>query len=102
MEGEENQTTLGMTQCIQRETAFWDDLLNANYQQLADTLYENEFAALKEAQRSWIKFRDASCDFTNEFWQGGTIRYVTYSNCIMEETAKQAIQLQNYLSWLDR
>jgi uncharacterized protein YecT (DUF1311 family) len=49
-----------------------------------------------DAQRLWVKFREADCQTTYTFWSGGTIRGAMYIGC-MQARAKQRIkELQEY------
>lgn len=49
-------------ECISREAAAWDAILNADWRQLMGELDdETEQPLVREAQRAWIAFRDADC-----------------------------------------
>jgi len=98
----ENQTTIGMTGCMLRETDFWDADLNASYAHLEDRLEPKAFDALRTAQRNWIAFRDADCTFQYTHWQGGTIRAIYGASCRLDHTAARALGLRGYLGWTDR
>lgn len=98
-EGPDSQTTMGMANCAARETAWWDEQLNSYYDALRDSLTADQFAALRTAQRNWLAYRDAACDFEYEYWKEGTIRSIFYTSCIMDKTAKRAIELGGYLDW---
>jgi len=93
-----NDTTLGITQCIQAETAVWDSLLNEQYQlrrsELADQSPELA-RQLRDVQRAWIAFRDAECGLQYSLWLGGSIRTVVAANCLMTETAERAVELRD-------
>ncbi len=93
-----NETTLGIAQCIQAETAVWDSFLNEQYQlrraELADQNPElvNQ---LRDVQRTWIAFRDAECGLQYSLWLGGSIRTIVAANCILTETAERALELRD-------
>ena len=89
----EGATTIGMTECSARETALWDERLNARYAELEETLEPEVFAALREAQRAWIAWRDAECSFARALWAPGTISTVVAANCLLDQTARRAIAL---------
>ncbi|MDB5587322.1 MAG: hypothetical protein JWP26_2292 [Devosia sp.] len=91
-------STQGMTACNQREQAWWDQYLNSNYADLQASLEPAVFDSLKTAQRAWLKFRDADCAFADALWQGGTIRSVMASACMMNATATRAVELANTLN----
>lgn len=101
-------TTVGMVQCLAKETAQWDKLLNDNYAkamarfEAADAeLKELGSAAspaapvLKEAQRSWISYRDKSCEFEAVRYQGGTAGGPAAGTCALDLTAAQALRLMD-------
>jgi len=90
----EGETTVGMTNCSLRETALWDERLNARYEALEDTLEPEVFATLREAQRAWIAYRDAECAFAHALWSPGTISSVVAAGCLLDQTARRAIALE--------
>ena len=55
--------TVEMITCISAETKRQDVRLNESYNKLGSKLSANRKKALLEAQRAWIKFRDANCRF---------------------------------------
>lgn len=102
-------TTYGMGACLDQELSYWDGLLNTYYQaalQRAKTLdadtrkYAPEAAnmekSLREMQRAWIPFRDASCDFERAQWTNGTGAGPATLSCLMEMTGKQALKLGRF------
>lgn len=91
-------STVGMVQCLERETDFWDTLLNTRYEELAQALAPAAFEALQEAQRAWIAFRDAECAFEHAVWGDGTIRAVAGASCMLEITAERALGLDAVLT----
>lgn len=98
-------TTLGITQCIQAETALWDEILNAQYKRVQAALAIEDDAgmragidrtdALRNAQRAWIAFRDADCTARYAMWQDGSIRSIVGANCMMTMTARRALALRD-------
>jgi uncharacterized protein YecT (DUF1311 family) len=99
MENEEGgYSTAGMADCVARETDWWDGQLNVHYTFLEETLNADLFASLREAQRSWIAYRDASCGFEYDLWSEGTIRTLIYAGCILDSTAQRAYALSGYVN----
>lgn len=97
MENEEGGfTTVGMAACTARETAWWDSQLNAHYTSLEATLDADLFSALRDAQRAWIAYRDASCGFEYDLWSDGTIRSIVFAGCMLDLTARRAQTLARY------
>ncbi|MGV0876809.1 lysozyme inhibitor LprI family protein [Martelella sp. FLE1502] len=99
-------TTVGMMECTGKETDFWDAKLNATYKELmaraekfdkmnADDprIVEKIADSLRDMQRAWIPFRDATCTFQYALGMGGTIASTLSSNCQLEMTAEQYIYL---------
>ena len=90
-----NDTTIGISQCIQAETVVWDALLNETYGEVRRifTAQDPSLAtALRDAQRAWIAYRDAECGLEYARWIGGTIRTIVAANCQMTETAERALE----------
>ena len=101
-------TTIGMMECAKQEIAFWDGKLNTTYQALMtraekqDALNEGDpritekiAVSLRDMQRAWIPFRDATCTFQYALGMGGTIASTIASHCILDMTADQYIYLKN-------
>ena len=78
--------------CFNVELAAHDVRLNAAYRSAMAKRGPPEQVILRNAQRAWIKHRDASCE---EVRMGGTIDLVEVSSCRLEETVRRRIQLQS-------
>lgn len=90
-------STLGITACNQREASWWDQYLNDSYADLQANLEPDAFAALKKAQRAWIGFRDAECSFQYVRWGDGSMRGISQSSCMLDQTAQRALSLSALL-----
>ncbi|MEX6508048.1 lysozyme inhibitor LprI family protein [Jiella sp. M17.18] len=103
----DGQTTPGIDECLGREQAAWDVILNENYKaSLADAkdldkrlkdeqgTEPSAAAALLKAQRAWLAYRDAECDRIFEINKEGTIRTNAASACQNDLTANRAIALR--------
>lgn len=99
METDEGMTTIGMSECLARETDWWDSQLNVDYAALREVLDEDSAEALQTAQRAWIDWRDAKCEFEYTYWADGTIRSIYYGSCVLDLTAERAIDLKTYVGW---
>ena len=110
MAGDGGTTTVGMGACLSAEADLWDARLNAAYGPLRDayrrTDVENEMAgwaapsradALRDMQRAWIAYRDATCALAAAQFGGGTGRGPAHAACRLEETARQALELEALL-----
>lgn len=105
-----DQSTLGMSECLNAELEWWDARLNRAYQLLRDREAQEDAdmaadgvnapiqaEALRDMQRAWITYRDAACDFARSQWGGGTGGGPATLSCLLRQTALQAIHLQSYL-----
>jgi uncharacterized protein YecT (DUF1311 family) len=99
-------STYGMMACQGLEIAVWDAMLNAEYQRVlaqakqmdADYMDVNaavpsQEKALREMQRTWIAFRDGTCEYERSLWGNGTGGGPASGGCMMRMTAAQAIYL---------
>ena len=101
-------STHGTSICTDHELDWWDDRLNKIYkitkQQLAAYDAEapdyapSQVEALKDMQRAWIPFRDAKCNFVATEWAGGSGAGPATLWCIMDETARQTLYLEQRYS----
>ena len=100
-------STYGMGGCLSAEADWWDGQLNAADKALMKNeknmdrengLSENSVTsaakALRQAQRAWIPFRDATCAYEYSQWGGGTGGGPASVACYMRMTAQQALYLQ--------
>ena len=88
-------TTMGMIECITAETQRQDARLNQAYKAVMAELLLERKKQLLEAQRAWIKFRDANCSFYIDP-DGGTLARVNANNCMLTNTAARAHELENF------
>ena len=88
-----NGVTVEMNNCILAETRRQDARLNENYKRLISRLATERKKALVEAQRAWIKFRDANCGFYADP-EGGSAARVTANECFLNATADRAKELR--------
>jgi uncharacterized protein YecT (DUF1311 family) len=92
---ENAQTTVEMRNCAGKEYQKADAELNRAYQQLMSRLADDGYkAALKTAQQSWIKYRDANCEFEAYLNRGGTIYPVVYTGCLSAMTTARTKELR--------
>lgn len=89
--------TLAIVDCVGAKTKIWDERLNKAYQDLPQRLDAGQLGPLKEAQRLWIKYRDANCGF---YGSGeGTIRQVQAAECMRSMTKDRALELENAMKF---
>jgi len=85
--------TTNMLDCIGTETKRQDSRLNKAYKEVMGQLSPARKKQLLEAQRAWIKYRDANCNFYADP-DGGTIATVNSSECFLSTTAARAKELE--------
>jgi uncharacterized protein YecT (DUF1311 family) len=99
-------STVAMGGCLSMELDYWDDLLNATYRRALARARKSDVdnagfgpsqqEALRQMQRAWIPFRDATCDFERSQWGGGTGQGPAGAECLMRVTAEQTFYLDRY------
>lgn len=110
MDSPSGYTTVGMGWCLGAELDYWDGRLNAAYQTARDQLQKNDDEywvegtpkqadSLRDMQRAWITFRDARCTFERSFWSNGTGGGPAQLQCLMTETAQQAVYIEANSTW---
>jgi uncharacterized protein YecT (DUF1311 family) len=88
--------TLPMVKCISAETQHQDNRLNRIYKELMATLSPQRKQELRDAQRLWIKYRDANCAFYFDP-DGGTMVRIEAAQCRLTATGQRATELQSFL-----
>jgi uncharacterized protein YecT (DUF1311 family) len=84
-----------MRNCAGKEYKKADAELNAVYKQLMASLSSKEQqASLRSAQQSWLKYRDANCEFEAFENKGGTIYPVVYTFCLTAMTTARTKELR--------
>jgi uncharacterized protein YecT (DUF1311 family) len=81
--------------CLRREQAVWDQLLNAAYRKLQNSLADDQREKLRDMQRSWLQSREQTCEFYYHYFQG-TMAKSMIANCENRETARRAIFLVGF------
>jgi len=99
-------STVGMGACLDYEYGYWDDRLNASYQALrarekaSDAEWSGHVKkadALRDMQRAWIGFRDATCDYERAQWGGGTGGGPATAACLLRMTGEQTLYLEQMM-----
>ncbi len=91
------QTTLDMNMCSSQEFQAADKKLNQVYQQLQPKINSKQKQRLIVAQRSWLKFRDETCDYEMGQFEGGSLAASTYGYCRARVTKERVKDLERYL-----
>jgi uncharacterized protein YecT (DUF1311 family) len=97
LERDDTKSTADMTNCVSREQAVWDDILNETFRRLRDKLDDQQQGKLREMQRAWIASRDKTCAFYWDYFQG-TMATPMSAECVNRETAQRALFLLFFLN----
>jgi uncharacterized protein YecT (DUF1311 family) len=97
-----NQTTYGMMRCEAIAEEDWDKEMNKYYKLLMETLGTDEKKKLKEAQISWLNYRDKEKEFsgTMHYNMEGTMWRVAAASRSCEIIKQRALELQGYYDTL--
>ena len=87
-------TDAGMLDCMGAEAERQDKKLNDVYKKLMNQLTPARKKQLQEAQRIWIKYIEANCDFYLDP-DGGTAARLAASECLGFAKAARAKELEN-------
>lgn len=83
------RTQLDMNACAADEWAVADSILNDTYQAVIRIIEPERVDALREAQRAWVRFRDAECEFQASQFGGGSIAPMIELLCRADLTRKR-------------
>lgn len=90
--------TVDIVECSLKKLAEADAELNETYRRLAQKSGgERRGAKLRAAQRAWIKYRDANCDYETEIGGGGSMATFEYNGCLTGMTADRTTELRQML-----
>lgn len=98
-------TTPDLDTCAAADHQRADAQLNAAYQRVLRTLGQGEEppaeraavqAALRDAQRLWVRFREADCKALYARDAGGSVRTLTFHGCMQARAEQRTRELQDY------
>ena len=77
-----------------------DAELNVLYRQITARLKDNKATTelLVAAQRAWVAFRDAECDFSASGVSGGSAYGLILAICLVRLTGKRIVDFKTYLT----
>lgn len=100
----EDGSMLEMRKCAQDKYVKADKDLNQTYQRLMANL--NNDSARKQrlisAQRSWIEFRDKSCNYEASEALGGSLESLLLTQCLTRVTEQRTADFKQYISNLSK
>lgn len=92
----ESDTTHGEMACYRSETEVWDRMLNTEYNALLAAAPSSQVAEkMREAQRLWLRGREADCQVPMLLLDG-TMAQPMMASCAMETTAVRALTLRRW------
>lgn len=96
-ECDKSQSSMNM--CAAEEFKHYDKILNNLYKEQINHLHTSKFKSyLKEAQLSWIKFRDNDCTYNaGKPEDSGSIWSLEHNRCLTERTKTRINELQSYI-----
>ena len=88
-------STMTQDSCLQDEMKRQDDALNRQWAKTLSQLKAASVTQLRLAERQWIKGRDRYCRKASDEAAGGTLVGILYGDCIVTETIRRTIWLEN-------
>ena len=76
-----------------------DRELNLLYARIRGVLAPEEESALAQAERAWVKYRDATCHAERSLYGDGTGGHPTYLACLAAETRSRKASLLRSYGW---
>lgn len=93
---EKARRTPEMRDCVGTEITTQDARLNRAYRKLGAQLTPARKKQLVAAQRLWIQYRDANCDFYLDP-DGGIMAILNSGSCVIDATASRANELEGFM-----
>lgn len=90
-----------MTLCAEQGYLTADGELNVVYGELLENISAPGQETLRTAQRKWIAYRDAQCDFDSAGTQGGSVHPYVLMTCLSELTRMQTLRLKRQLECVE-
>ncbi|MBL3524345.1 DUF1311 domain-containing protein [Serratia plymuthica] len=89
------QSQAELNDCAAQTYKNADGEMNAAYKKVMDTLKKSpeKSKSLLQAQRAWLKFRDADCAFLSSNSAGGSINAMNNALCLSERTTERTNSL---------
>jgi uncharacterized protein YecT (DUF1311 family) len=95
---EKDPSTVGMRAATNKAREMWDKEMNQIYTRLIGRLSKEQQVSLRDAQRSWLKYRDAEGKVISDIIaaKDGTIWQLSATGQGMELVRTRALQLKAY------
>jgi uncharacterized protein YecT (DUF1311 family) len=95
---EDPRTQTDMNQCAGLAFQAADSVLNAVYPQVIAGLDSARVPLLREAQRQWIRLRDADCALDAAEFEGGSMQPMIYGYCRADLTRARVAHLRTLIA----
>lgn len=87
-----------MNECLSAEYRRVEGLLSSRYRALLQSLASP--IELRESQRTWLRFRDATCKYeVSGIAFGGSLYPYAKNACLIDLTKKRIRDIDEYASW---
>jgi uncharacterized protein YecT (DUF1311 family) len=94
----DGRTQQEMNSCAADELARADTALNAAYQEVLRVVEPHRVEPLRAAQRAWIRFRDAECEFEASEFAGGSMEPMMHTLCLAHLTRRRTEEFDSILN----
>jgi uncharacterized protein YecT (DUF1311 family) len=95
---DEARTQLAMNECAGEEWGQADSVLNAVYAQVVAEVDSIQLPLLRDAQRAWIRLRDADCQVEAAEFEGGSMQPMVETLCLAQETRRRTEYLRRLVT----
>ena len=92
---EKKETTIDLVDCWNAELKKADTELNRVYQAALKKQQPPDAVKLRQAQRTWIGYRDAHCAAVSSLYKGGTIEPVILAHCRLTLTQQRTKEISD-------
>ncbi|WP_077928866.1 lysozyme inhibitor LprI family protein [Wohlfahrtiimonas populi] len=83
--------------CLTNHLKVSDFLLNSSYQKLQKFLDKENIKNLKNAQLSWLSYRDKDCSLISSAYLGGTLEAEIETRCITDKNVVRTEELNKII-----
>jgi uncharacterized protein YecT (DUF1311 family) len=92
------QTQLELNEKASTDYKKADIQLNIQYKKLLNLLGDSkDKERLRQAQRSWIQYRDAHCTLAESAYEGGSLQPLIYFNAMKELTEQRVLTIKSLI-----
>jgi len=86
--------TSDLVSCLSQARTTSDTEMNSLYRNLRKKLGASDANRLIEAQRLWVKYREANCSAERDLYGGGTAAFPAYLGCLEAMTRARSRELR--------